>query len=211
MNDLVIGDDGNARCGWGVSTLDYIEYHDTEWGRPVLDRVTLFEKLCLEGFQSGLSWLTILRKREAFRSGFAGFDPEAVAAFDESDVDRLLADAGIVRHAGKIRAAINNAQALLAMEANGEDLASLMWSHRPADRGAPTTMSDVPATTPESTALAKALKQRGFRFVGPTTAYAAMQAMGIVNDHLVGCWQRQACDNEQRPIVETEPPVQISQ
>lgn len=205
MDDLVIGADGNARCGWGVSTPDYAEYHDTEWGRPVLDRVTLFEKLCLEGFQSGLSWLTILRKREGFRSGFADFAPEAVAAFDDADVDRLLGDARIVRHRGKIRSTINNAQALLAMEANGEDLASLMWSHQPTTDNTPAAMAEVASTTPESTALAKALKRRGFSFVGPTTAYAAMQAMGIVNDHLIGCWQRYACDEQRQLVLEADP------
>lgn len=203
MDDVVIGDDGNARCGWGGSTPDYLAYHDDEWGRPVLDRTTLFEKLCLEGFQSGLSWITILRKREHFRRAFAGFDPDRVASFGDDDVERLLADPGIVRHRGKIRSAINNANALLAMEANGEQLHELMWRHQPATRHRPTTMRDVESTTPESVALAKALKQRGFSFVGPTTAYAAMQAMGIVNDHLVGCWQREDCEAAQ---LATRPP-----
>ena len=197
MDDLMIGDDGHARCGWGTSTPDYAAYHDREWGRPVLDRNVLFEKLCLEGFQSGLSWLTILRKRENFRRAFADFDAATVADFDETDVERLLADAGIVRHQGKIRSAINNANALLAMEAAGERLDELMWSHRPAKRNRPTALGEVAATTPESVALAKALKKRGFSFVGPTTAYAAMQAMGIVNDHLVGCWQREECEAAQ--------------
>ncbi len=203
MDDLVLGEDGNARCGWGVSTPDYIHYHDTEWGRPVLDRTVLFEKLCLEGFQSGLSWLTILRKRDNFRSAFAGFDPTLVAGFDDDDVDRLLGDAGIVRHQGKIRSAINNANALLAMERGGEQLHDLMWSHRPEHRNRPASMADVAATTAESTALAKALKKRGFSFVGPTTAYAAMQAMGIVNDHIVGCWQRDPCEQAQRETLPT--------
>ncbi len=193
----MIGDDGHARCGWGTSTPDYATYHDREWGRPVLDRNVLFEKLCLEGFQSGLSWLTILRKRENFRRAFADFDAATVADFDETDVERLLADAGIVRHQGKIRSAINNANALLAMEAAGERLDELMWSHRPTERNRPTALGEVAATTPESVALAKALKKRGFSFVGPTTAYAAMQAMGIVNDHLVGCWQREECEAAQ--------------
>ncbi len=200
MDDLVIGADGNARCGWSAATPDYVDYHDQEWGRPVLDRTVLFEKLCLEGFQSGLSWLTILRKRENFRLGFAGFDPNLVADFGEADIERLLADAGIVRHQGKIRSAINNANALLAMEDDGERLHELMWSHRPEQRHRPRTMSDVPSTTPESIALAKTLKHRGFSFVGPTTAYAAMQAMGIVNDHLAGCWQRDACETAQLAI-----------
>ncbi len=197
----MIGDDGHARCGWGTSTPDYAAYHDREWGRPVLDRNVLFEKLCLEGFQSGLSWLTILRKRENFRRAFADFDAATVADFDETDVERLLADAGIVRHQGKIRSAINNANALLAMEAAGERLDELMWSHRPTERNRPTALGEVAATTPESVALAKALKKRGFSFVGPTTAYAAMQAMGIVNDHLVGCWKREECEAAQMAAI----------
>lgn len=201
MDDLVVGEDNRPRCGWGVSTPDYVEYHDTEWGRPVLDRITLFEKLCLEGFQSGLSWLTILRKRENFRRAFAGFDPAVVALFDEHDVERLLADAGIVRHQGKIRSAINNAQAMLAMEAGGEQLHELMWAYRPTDPPPPHRLADVAATTPESIALARELKRRGFSFVGPTTAYAAMQAMGIVNDHLVGCWRRDDCASAQRAVT----------
>ncbi len=195
--DLVVGADGNSRCGWATSTPDYLDYHDHEWGRPVLDRTVLFEKLCLEGFQSGLSWLTILRKRENFRRAFAGFDPTIVADFGDDDIDRLLGDAGIVRHRGKIRSAINNANVLLAMEADGEELQELMWSYQPDVRHRPSTMANVAATTPASVALAKDLKKRGFSFVGPTTAYAAMQAMGIVNDHLVGCWQRDACESAQ--------------
>ncbi len=190
MDDLIRGDDGRARCAWGTSTPDYVDYHDREWGRPVTDRRTLFEKLCLEGFQSGLSWLTILRKRDDFRAAFADFEPDLVASFDESDVERLLGDAGIVRHERKIRSAIGNARALLAMETAGERLDTLMWSFRPDVVPVPSRLGDVAASTPESTALAKALKARGFTFVGPTTAYAAMQAMGIVNDHLVGCWCR---------------------
>ncbi len=191
MEDLVHGDDGRARCAWATSTPDYVAYHDNEWGRPVTDRRTLFEKLCLEGFQSGLSWLTILRKRNNFRAAFADFDPASVASFDEDDVRRLLGDAGIVRHERKIRSTIGNARALLAMESEGERLETLMWSYRPRDSPIPTTLADVPASTPESTELARALKSRGFTFVGPTTAYAAMQAMGIVDDHLAGCWCRQ--------------------
>src|SRR4051794_30225115 len=169
----------------------YIEYHDNEWGRPVHDERGLLERLCLEGFQSGLSWLTILRKRESFRAAFANFDIETVAAFGERDVKRLLGDAGIVRHRGKIEAAIQNARAAAEMHAAGESLAELVWSHaQPGRRRAPRSLEDIPAITPESTALAKELKRRGFRFVGPTTAYAAMQACGIVNDHLAGCWVR---------------------
>ncbi len=192
--DVVVLTDGKPRCAWGVSADDYVDYHDTEWARPVTDERTLFEKLCLEGFQSGLSWLTILRKREAFRSAFANFDHVVVAGYDDDDVDRLLGDASIIRHQGKIRATINNAVALTEMHRSGTTLAELFWSYRPSEETAPTSMADVAATTAESTALAKELKRRGFRFVGPTTAYAAMQAMGVVNDHLVGCWVREDCE-----------------
>ncbi len=162
-----------------------VAYHDQEWGRPVRDERGLFERLSLEAFQSGLSWLTILRKREAFRAAFAGFRIDAVAAFDERDVERLLGDAGIVRNRAKIEAAIANARAA----AQTEDLPGLIWSFAPdpATRPAPRTLADVPATTPESTALSKLLKKKGFRFVGPTTAYSLMQAAGLVNDHLAGC------------------------
>jgi DNA-3-methyladenine glycosylase I len=168
-----------------------VRYHDEEWGRPVTDDRGLYERFVLEGFQSGLSWLTILRKREHFRAAFADFEIEAVAEFGERDVERLLADAGIVRHRGKIEAAIANAVAARAMHEAGESLGELVWSHAPArPRRAPRSFGDVPAITPESTALSKELKRRGFRFVGPTTAYAAMQACGVVNDHLAGCWVR---------------------
>jgi DNA-3-methyladenine glycosylase I len=188
MSGLVRGGDGVRRCWWGVSTPDYVTYHDTEWGRPVTDDDRLFEKLCLEGFQSGLSWLTILRKRENFRRAFADFRIAEVARFDGSDVERLLADASIVRHRGKIEAAIGNASAALEVQHELGSLSSVLWSFQPSGRRRrPKTPADVPAVTPESTALAKELRRRGFRFVGPTTAYALMQAMGIVNDHLVGC------------------------
>ena len=185
------GSDGRPRCWWGASSEDYERYHDEEWGRPVRDDRGLYERMVLEGFQSGLSWLTILRKRENFRTAFAGFDIETVAAFGERDVARLLADAGIVRHRGKIEAAIANAVAARAMQADGESLAELIWSYAPSGRrSAPRSPDDLPAITPESTALSKELKRRGFRFVGPTTAYATMQACGVVNDHLAGCWVR---------------------
>ncbi len=188
MSDVVVGEDGRARCRWGASTPDYAAYHDEEWGRPVRDDDALYEKLCLEAFQSGLSWLTILRKREAFRAAFAGFEIAAVARFGERDVERLMGDAGIVRNRAKIEAAIANAKAA----AEVDDLTGLIWSFAPDPdaRPAPRSMAEIPAITPESTALAKALKQRGFRFVGPTTAYALMQACGLVNDHLEGCWAR---------------------
>lgn len=191
MTGLLRGSDGRRRCWWGGSTPDYLTYHDEEWGRPVRDERGLYERMVLEGFQSGLSWLTILRKRENFRAAFAGFDIETVAGFGERDVARLLADAGIVRHRGKIEAAIANAVAARTMHADGESLAELIWSYAPSRRRrAPRSLDDLPATTPESTALSKDLKRRGFRFVGPTTAYATMQACGVVNDHLVGCWVR---------------------
>jgi DNA-3-methyladenine glycosylase I len=185
VTDLVVGADGLARCGWGASTPDYVVYHDSEWGRPVRDDRLLFEKLCLEAFQSGLSWLTILRKRENFRAAFAGFDYVEVAEFGADDVARLLADTGIVRNRAKIDATIHNARVATDL---GEPLGELLWSFAPARRPTrPASFAEVPATTPESTALAKDLRKRGFRFVGPTTAYAMMQATGMVDDHLAGC------------------------
>jgi DNA-3-methyladenine glycosylase I len=188
MTGLVRGADRRRRCWWGASTADYEHYHDAEWGRPVRDDRGIYERMVLEGFQSGLSWLTILRKRENFRAAFAGFEIEAVARFGERDVARLLGDAGIVRHRGKIEAAIANAKAAAVLDTS---LAELVWSFAPGRRRrAPRTLDDLPAVTPESRALAKELKRLGFRFVGPTTAYATMQACGLVNDHLVGCWVR---------------------
>ena len=188
MPDLIVGADGRKRCGWCASTPEYVAYHDDEWGRPVRDDDRLFEKLCLEGFQSGLSWLTILRKREHFRQAFAGFRIDEVARFGPVDVARLLGDSGIVRHRGKIEAAIANAVAAARLRDDGRSLTDLVWSFAPAGRRpAPRRLGDLPATSPESTAMAKELRRLGFRFVGPTTAYAFMQAMGLVNDHLVGC------------------------
>ncbi|MEV6811390.1 DNA-3-methyladenine glycosylase I [Micromonospora sp. NPDC051296] len=185
MTELVIGADGLARCGWGASTPDYAVYHDTEWGRPLRGDDALYERMTLEAFQSGLSWLTILRKRPAFRLAFDDFRIETVAGYGEAEVDRLLADAGIVRNRAKIEAAIANARAALELPAG---LSELLWSFAPAPgRARPATYAAVPALTDVSTALAKALKKRGFRFVGPTTAYALMQATGMVDDHLVGC------------------------
>jgi DNA-3-methyladenine glycosylase I len=172
----------DGRCWWSSSTPEYIAYHDEEWGRPVHDSRALFEKLCLEAFQSGLSWITILRKRENFRAAFAGFEIERVAAFGEEDVARLMADEGIVRNRLKVEAAINNARAAVDL-----DLAELLWSFAPEPRPRPRSPEEIPALTPESTALAKELKKRGFRFVGPTTAYAMMQACGLVDDHIDGC------------------------
>jgi DNA-3-methyladenine glycosylase I len=176
----------SERC-WESPDPVYNSYHDDEWGRPVVDERGLYERLCLEGFQSGLSWLTILRKREGFRAGFAGFDPEQVARFGARDVKRLLADPAIVRHRGKIEAAIANARATLALREAGTPLPALVWSHRPEPVPAPRSFADWRPTTPESAALAKALRRAGFRFVGPTTVYATMQACGVVNDHLATC------------------------
>ncbi len=191
---LAVGSDGLPRCGWVGSAPEYLRYHDEEWGRPVHGEAALFERISLEAFQSGLSWLTILRKREGFRAAFAGFDPEVVAAFGEADVERLLADPGIVRNRAKILAAVANARATLALRDTVDGgLAALVWSFAPEPgRPAPATLADVPATTADSIALAKALKRHGLVFVGPTTAYAAMQACGLVDDHLAGCHVRAA-------------------
>ena len=177
------------RC-WPTTDALYVAYHDDEWGRPVTDERGLYERLCLEGFQSGLSWLTILRKRESFRSAFAGFDPDVVARFTERDVKRLLADAGIVRHRGKIEATIANARGVLELRGRGTPLQELVWSFAPDGYGTPKTTADWQAQTPESKELSKRLKAAGFRFVGPTTVWAALQACGIVNDHLATCWVR---------------------
>jgi DNA-3-methyladenine glycosylase I len=184
---LVAGPDGMVRCWWGGSTPEYVRYHDGEWGRPVTSDVGLFEHLCLEGFQSGLSWATILRKREAFRAAFAGFSIDTVAAFGPDDVARLLADARIVRNRAKILAAIENAKRARGVVEELGSLAALIWSFRPAPRHPPRSPTEIPATTAESVALARELQRRGFRFVGPTTVYALMQACGLVNDHLAGC------------------------
>jgi DNA-3-methyladenine glycosylase I len=183
------------RC-WTTTDELYLAYHDEEWGRPVREERGLLERLCLEGFQSGLSWLTILRKRENFRAAFARFDPERVARFAERDVERLLRDAGIVRHRGKIEAAIANARGTLALREAGTPLEELVWNHRPMGRAAPKSLKDLPPITPESAALSKELKRAGFRFVGPTTVYAAMQACGIVNDHLATCFVRAEVQQE---------------
>jgi DNA-3-methyladenine glycosylase I len=178
------------RC-WPANDPLYVAYHDEEWGRPVRDERGLYERFCLEGFQSGLSWLTILRKRESFRRAFMEFDPDAVARFTERDVVRLLGDAGIVRHRGKIEAAIANARGVLSLRDAGTPLHELVWSFAPARDAPPRSMSDWQAQTAESKALSKRLKAAGFRFVGPTTAWAAMQACGVVNDHLATCWVRE--------------------
>ena len=182
---LVLGADGRMRCPWGVGVAEYVDYHDREWGQPVTDTPGLYERLTLEAFQSGLSWLTILRKRENFRAAFAGFDPERVAAFGADDVERLMADAGIVRNRAKIDAAIGNARVVADL---GDAFAELILSFAQPDRPRPSAAEAVPAQTPESVALSKALKRLGIRFFGPTTAYAMMQAVGLVDDHLEGCF-----------------------
>jgi DNA-3-methyladenine glycosylase I len=194
VSQLVKGADNRRRCWWGASTPEYERYHDEEWGRPVTDDRGMYERLTLEAFQSGLSWLTIMRKRDNFRDAFAGFDIEAVARFGARDVRRLMADAGIVRNRAKIDAAIANARAVAELETS---LAELVWSHAPGGRRrAPRAREDLPAVTPEATALSKELKRRGLRFLGPTTVYATMQACGVVNDHLVGCHVRGEVEQE---------------
>ena len=199
---LVEGPDGKLRCFWHGNLPDYLHYHDREWGRPVADDRRLFEKLCLEGFQSGLSWLTILRKRENFRAGFDGFDFERVAEYGEKDVERLLADAGIVRHQGKIRSAINNAKRARELADEAGSLAAFFWKFEPGPDERPETMDYATLranpTTPVSTRISKDLKKRGWTFVGPTTVYAFMQAMGLVNDHIEGCVCRDEVERERR-------------
>jgi DNA-3-methyladenine glycosylase I len=199
------GPDGSPRCGWCLGTPDYLAYHDEEWGRPVLDDTRLLEKLCLEGFQAGLSWLTILRKREAFRRAFAGFDRERLARFGPRDVTRLLGDAGIVRHRGKIEAAIANARAACEVAEREGSLAALAWRFEPAPATRPRRLTGRALSrlteTPASVALSRELKRRGFRFVGPTTCYAFMQAMGLVNDHLEGCHVREPVERERDRLV----------
>jgi DNA-3-methyladenine glycosylase I len=192
VRDLRVGIDGRARCGWGAGDPLYVPYHDHEWGRPLRDERALFELLCLEAFQSGLSWLTILRKRDGFRAAFDGFDVDRVAAYGPADVARLLGDAGIVRNRAKVDATIANARAVTALHDAGESLVDAVWAHAPARtwQGGPRfrSLADIPSATPESTALARDLRRRGFRFVGPVVAYALMQSAGVVDDHLDGCW-----------------------
>jgi DNA-3-methyladenine glycosylase I len=190
------GPDGRARCGWCQGDAGYVDYHDDEWGRPTRDDRALFEKICLEGFQSGLSWLIILRKRENFRRAFAGFEPSRVARFTQRDVARLLKDAGIVRHRGKIESTINNARRCLELVEEHGSLSAYVWRFEPRSKSRPRKLTwevlRTMATSPESVALSKDLRKRGWTFVGPTTMYAFMQAMGLVNDHLHGCAFRQA-------------------
>ena len=189
MPDVVLGDDGVKRCAWGAGDGLYRGYHDGEWGRPVADDRRLFEKVCLEGFQSGLSWITILRKRENFRKAFAGFDIAKVARFTPARVERLMLDAGIVRNRAKVEAVIGNAKAALAVPGG---LAALVWRYAETPGRAPATTADVPASTPASKACASELRRHGFTFTGPVTVYATLQACGVVDDHLAGCFCRGA-------------------
>ena len=207
---LVPGDDGRLRCAWGASTPDYQRYHDDEWGRPVHGDDAVFERITLEAFQSGLSWITILRKREGFRAAFAGFDIAVVASYDDADRARLLADAAIVRNRAKIDATITNARAALDLvQDQGEGaLDRLVWSYAPDAPSRPRTLSDVPATTPSSIALSRDLKEKGFAFVGPTTMYAAMQAMGLVDDHVRGCWVARRSERPEGTSGASTPPDQ---
>jgi len=198
VSDLVVAGDGHRKCRWPVGDELYEHYHDTEWGHPLHDDALLYEKIVLEGFQAGLSWITVLRKREAFRRAFAGFDPEVVSGYGERQIRRMLSDEGIIRHRGKIESAINNAErALEAIDEFGS-LSSLVWSFAPRRWKAPRSFADIVAVTDHSAALSKELKRRGWSFVGPTTMHAFMQSVGMVNDHLVGCWVRTDCERERR-------------
>ncbi|HVQ34845.1 MAG TPA: DNA-3-methyladenine glycosylase I [Candidatus Bathyarchaeia archaeon] len=205
--DVIVGADGRARCFWCGTEEDYVAYHDDEWGRPVADDRRLFEKICLEGFQSGLSWLTILRKREAFRRAFAGFDPAKVARFGTRDVTRLLSDAGIVRHRGKIESTIANAGRALDLIEEFGSLAAFVWRFEPEAASRPKRITRAVlaglSTSKEATAMSKELRSRGFTFVGPTTSYAFMQAMGLVNDHVVSCAFRESVEKARRRRVRT--------
>ena len=200
MGDLVIGADGKSRCWWCGDDELYVRYHDEEWGHPVVDDVRLFEKICLEGFQAGLSWITILRKRENFRAAFDGFDFQKVQHYSEKDVQRLLGDEGIIRHRGKIEATINNAQRAVEMVDEFGSLAKYFWGWEPQKGERVLSMADIPASTDISKSLSKDLKKRGWKFVGPTTCYAFMQAMGMVNDHLEGCTSWQVVEDKRKAL-----------
>jgi DNA-3-methyladenine glycosylase I len=201
MSDTIVGPDGKPRCRWCAAAPEFLDYHDTEWGFPVRDEHRLFEKLCLEGFQSGLSWRTILAKRENFRAAFHGFDVDKVAQFTEHDVDRLLKDQGIVRHRGKIEAVINNARRAQELITEKGSLAAFLWSYAPKHSATPQSAS----TSAESIALSKELKKRGWKFVGPTTVYAFMQAMGLINDHVPDCITRGEVERAANPALPTSP------
>ena len=187
INDIIIDDDGIGRCWWCGTDPLYVQYHDDEWGNPVHDDRLLFEKMCLEGFQAGLAWITVLKKREAFREAFCNFDFHQLVRFDQDDVDRLVTNAGIIRHRGKIKSVINNAHRAVEMTAAGQSISDFFWQFKPSHHASPKTKQDIPAITPESTSMSKALKKNGWTFVGPTTCYALMQAMGMVDDHLPQC------------------------
>ena len=203
MDGIITGEDGIKRCFWAGSDPLYRRYHDEEWGRPVADDTRLFEKLCLEGFQSGLAWITILRKRENFRAAFAGFDIPTVAAFTDADVERLVGDAGIVRHRGKIVSTINNARRAMELQQEAGSLAAFIWRFEPVPESRPInfTMQDIQPKTAESVALSRELRKRGWSFVGPTTVHAFMQAMGLLNDHIEGCDIRNAVEKDRAAFV----------
>ena len=204
-NGLITGEDGITRCAWAGSSADYLDYHDNEWGHPVADDTRLFEKICLEGFQSGLSWITILRKRENFRKAFAGFDIPTVAKFGDKEIEELVQDAGIIRHRGTIKSVINNANRALQMQEEFGSLAIYFWAQEPDESERPkvcdfATLRTL-GKTERSTAISKDLKKRGWSFVGPTTVYAFMQAMGMVNDHLEGCYDRQVVEEKRAAFI----------
>lgn len=203
MADVVVGEDGLARCGWGASSPEYRTYHDDEWGRPVGEDDRVYEMLCLEGFQAGLSWSTILHKRAGFHDAFAGFDPTVVARFTDSDVDRLMEDARIVRNRAKILATVTNARSTIALRDQGLSLAALVWRFRTKTTRAPQRLQELASTTAESSALSKELRRNGFAFVGPTTVYSTMQAIGVVNDHFKGCHWRDVVEAERAQFLET--------
>jgi DNA-3-methyladenine glycosylase I len=205
MGQTLKDEDGVTRCAWAAATAEYRSYHDEEWGHPVTDDRQVFETLCLEGFQAGLSWLTILRKRTGLRHAFADFAPQAIARFDEHDVERLLGDPAIVRHRAKIRATLTNARAALRLADAGISLAALCWSYEPPERQDADAV-EVPASTPASRALSAELRRHGFAFVGPTTVYSAMQALGIVNDHLSGCALRSVVARKRAALDRPRPP-----
>ena len=201
MAETVVGGDGLARCAWAVAAPELQAYHDDEWGHPGADDARIYENLCLEGFQAGLSWLTVLRKRKGFRAAFANFDPAVVARYTDAHVDRLLDDARIIRNRAKIKATIANAQATLALRNQGTSLAAVVWRYRPSHERAPAGLADLPATTPDADALSKDLRRRGFAFLGPTTVYASMQSLGVVNDHLRHCHWRAPVEAERASFV----------
>lgn len=201
MSDLAVAADGHRKCRWPVGDELYEDYHDAEWGRPVVTDTALYEKIVLEGFQAGLAWITVLRKREALRSAFGGFAPETVAGFGEREVRGLLDDAGIIRHGAKIRSAIHNARKALEVIDEFGSMAAYLWPFAPTKWKAPRSFADIATVTPASAAMGKDLKRRGFSFVGATTMHAFMQSVGMVNDHLVGCWVRPACEAVRRPVL----------